>query len=299
MVKIENAELLVSGPLHNNEPTANEIIGDLRLSPIEGVQPYLVPHEAPPGVRFLGTRELGDHFPGRRDSDDPEDRVAAQMVSDLAPVAHWLGIDIHDCPLQNANFVAVGSITTPEQLGLTIALGMDKVLVTDGYPFFETFPKFVSVETARDPVNNPFSQPKHWHDQLRRIVAIGRSGLCDMFKQRNGEITYFTKTLIPSVGKGALDIGHIMQLEGISTNGETFEKVELPPGIAKLLAVEGKITRVGTWGHINNAKVVPDLGTTRGGLPRREFFGSVYVEIDPPEIADEDMLRFVQAGQLF
>jgi hypothetical protein len=87
MEKIDNTQLVVAGPLHNNEPTAIEVIEHLDQFRIPGVLPYRVPHEAPVGIRFLGHSELGAHFPGDRNSSDPEDRVAARMVADLQPVA--------------------------------------------------------------------------------------------------------------------------------------------------------------------------------------------------------------------
>jgi hypothetical protein len=271
MSTIENIQLVVSGPLHNNEPTGAEVVTYVKQQPIERVLPYLVPHEALPGERFAGVSELGTHFPGNKNSDDPEDRVAAQMEEDLGPVADRLGVDIHDSPLKNANYVAVASATTPEQLALAVALELDKVVVVGNYPYFERFPRFISVETTRDPLNNPFSRPEY--------------------------LTYYAKTPIPLIGAHALTMAQVERLEHIPFSGETFEKVELPLDIADTLGVSGKVTRVGTWGHMNNAKERSDLGVTNEGIQRREFFGSVFVEINAPIATSGAMLQFAQNGQ--
>jgi hypothetical protein len=297
MNTIENTQLVVSGPLHNNEPTGAEVVTYVKQQPIEGVLPYLVPHEALPGERFAGVSELGTHFPGNKNSDDPEDRVAAQMEEDLGPVADRLGVDIHDSPLKNANYIAVASATTPEQLALAVALELDKVVVVGNYPYFERFPRFISVETTRDPLNNPFSRPEYWHGQLKGIAEIGVGGLRRLFECQRGDLTYYAKTPIPLIGAHALTMAQVERLEHIPFSGETFEKVELPPDIAVTLGVSGKVTRVGTWGHMNNAKERSDLGVTNEGIQRREFFGSVFVEINAPIAASGATLQFAQNGQ--
>lgn len=298
MGEIDNAKLIVSGPLHNNEPTAAEVIEFVGRHPIQGVFPYLVPHEALVGMRFKGSRELGAHFPGDRDSDDPEDRVAARMVADLQPVAYWMGVDLHDSPLRNANFLCVADTSAPEQLGLAVVLGIDKVMVTHGYPFFKSFPRFVSVETTRDPINNPLSRPEHWHRQLETIARLGINGLRRMFEQKNDGLTYVCKILIPLIGRNALSMAQVVQLEHIPFNGEAFEKVELPIEVAELLGIGDRITTIGTWGHVNNAKERPDLGVTHEGVQRREYFGSVFVEIGAPATVDDTILHFVEHGLL-
>lgn len=298
MIVIENVELVVSGPLHNNEPTAAEIISYVEQHPIRGVLPYLIPHEAPVGMRHKGPSELGCHFPGSTDSEDPEDRVAARMEEDLHPVAGCLGVDPHDSPLKNANFLCVPSTVTPEQLALAVALDLDKVVVAHGYPFFRSFPRFASVETTRDPVANPLSRPEHWHGKLSQIAAIGIVGLRRLFEAHGNDLTYFAKTLIPLIGKDALTLAQVEQLERIPSSGETFEKVELPLEVAETLGVGGRITRVESWNHMNNSAVRPSLGTTGEGVPRREYFGAIFVEIDPPIAMNESTLQFAQHGQL-
>lgn len=292
--------LLVAGPLHNNEPTADEVIGDLEQFPVEGVGTYRVPHEAPKGIRFLGYTEdgeefgseLGGHFPGDKDSKDPEDRVAARMCSDLHPVAHWLGIDIHDSPSKNANFVAASNVTAPEQLGLALALGLDKVAVLHDYPFFRSFPRFVSVETTRDPINNPLSCPAHWRTQLKQIVNLGQSGLRRLFEQDGHNLTYYRGVSIPLIGQSALSIAQVERLERIPVSGECFEEIELPGDLATLLGVENRATSIRTWNHMNNAKERPDLGVTHEGIQRRAFFGSLFVAVAPPIKINETTLRF-------
>src|ERR1043165_3382882 len=120
-------QLIVDGPLHRNEPTALWVIKDIEQRPIPGVLPCPVPHKDCTGgadePRFLGTSELGEHFGGNPNSADPEDLVAAQMEADLQAVPHWMGIDVHDSPMDESNYIMVGETTSPEQLGLAIALG--------------------------------------------------------------------------------------------------------------------------------------------------------------------------------
>lgn len=297
MNTIEDIQLVVSGALHNNEPTGAEVVTCVKQQPIDGVLPYLVPHEAPPGERFAGVSELGTHFPGNKDSDDPEDRVAAQMEEDLGPVADRLGVDIHDSPLKNANYIIVARTTTPEQLALAVALELDNVVVIGSYPYFERFPRFTSVETTRDPLNNPFSRPEYWHGKLRDIATVGVGGLRRLFERQGGDLAYYAKTPIPLIGKRALTMAQVDRLERIPSSGKTFEKIELPPDIAEFLGVSGKVTRIGTWGHMNNAKVCTKLGVTNDGVQRREFFGSIIVQIKAPTATSETTLQFAQNGQ--
>lgn len=298
MRAIEDIQLVVSGPLHNNEPTGDEVVTYVKQHPIQGVLPYLVPHEAPPGERFAGVSELGGHFPGKKDSDDPEDRVAAQMEKDLGPVADCLGVDIHDSPLENSNCIAVGSTTTPEQLALAIALELDKVVVLGDYPYFQRFPRFTSVETTRDPLNNPLSRPEYWRSQLKSIADIGIGGLRRMFERQGGDLKYFAKTPIPLIGKHALTLAQVDRLERIPFSGEMFEKVELPPDIAESLGVGNRITCIESWNHLHNGKERPELGATHEGILRKEYFGAILVEIDPPIATSAVGLQFVQHGQL-
>jgi len=297
MSTTEDIQLVVSGPLHNNEPTGAEVVTYVKLHPIDGVLPYLVPHEAAPGERFKGISELGEHFTDNKNPNDPEDRVAAQMEIDLKLVAKCLGIDIHDTPMKNANRIIVGNATTPEQLALALVLELNKVEVMYNYPYFRRFPRFTSVETTRDLRANPPSCPEYWYVKLGSIVDIGIGGLRRIFAERKDELTYFGLTYIPLIGKSALTMEQIEELEHIPFSGKAFEEVTLPPEIAEHLGLDNKVTRIGAWGYAHNAKPRPDLGVTHDGRQRREFFGKLFVEIDPPIATSEATLQFAQNGR--
>lgn len=209
-----------------------------------------------------------------------------------APLPHmWLGIDPHDSPMPNANYLVIGKRCTATMLGVAVVMGLCNVVVMPDYPFFDRFPNFVSVETERAPGVNPLSSPPFWRECIERMVCLGPEGMRRLGEQEREGLNYYVKMELMRVdehgepSQGAID--DISRLEGTSPPGPYFAPFgELHPlfNVKPSLRPFQSRLCVGYWDDVNHSPQRPDLGLRPDGHLRRAAFGALLLKINPPVV---------------
>lgn len=288
--------LAITEGLHAGvEPTGREIIDGLSDDPVPGVFAIrgIYPDATRAGRRFLASGELGGHFTEYVRTADlsklDKDQLAARSFM-TTPLPHfWLGIDPHDSPNSNANYLVVGHELTYRSLGVAAIMKLNEVVIEPNYPFFIHYPEFVSVETERAPATNPLSQSGFWRECLAKMVVLGPGGMDEAGREACRDLKYYLKADILRTTGGVPNphaVERIKQLEGIAPPGPYFTPFESLPSVLahRLQQFSGRVC-IGSWDDNNHSPEMPSLGLRADGRPRRLAFGSLLLEVDPPIIS--------------
>lgn len=295
----KNAGIVVGDGLHcGDELLGRRVTDHVDAHPLEGVWTiHMHPEAHRHLLRYMGIGELGSRMSvaeleGTPCVDlDPEQLAALRFIDSIGKLEdrYWLGIDPHTSNTPNSNCLVVGErIQSIGMLGVASVMGLENVLVLPNYPFFRTFPKFVSVETENAPGKNPLADPVIWHKHIETMRDLGRAGMRTLGMLVKNDLRYYIKLELNRIVNGQIDpvaCRLIDELERIPSPEEFFAPVSGLPKYLRDNIPPGKQVLMGSWGDNNNSLERPELlGIGHHGRPRRECFGSFLLQVDPPEV---------------
>lgn len=293
MVERSKGGIAVLVGTHGNEmEVGGRLEGKLAVKPISRVLVRNAHLEATRvRKRFLGTspdaRQLMSRYPGDPNG-DPEQKAAYRNLHWLDKLKPIVVLDIHEstCP---GSYMGGGTKVSLATLACGKELGYNKYVV-DELPFFDSVPNSIYIENSLAD-NDPETIAERLYTSLERVSSINlqQSSYDDVTQG----IIFYQKFEIPTAGEDGEILSWIPGLEKISIK-PAFSPLELSDTQRTQLSIPSNaLATYGSWGHDNMSNQVPErIGFTATGVPRREYFGSFFVQIAPPIPAEEFFLIF-------
>ncbi|MEK7153830.1 MAG: hypothetical protein AAB834_07815, partial [Patescibacteria group bacterium] len=75
-----------------------------------------------------------------------------------------------------------------------------------------------------------------------------------------------------------------------------YAPVDISPRIAEAIGVKPGRYAINSWGHQNMSRPMAGIEPTINGIPRRECFGDLLVEVAPPFELGNNLLYFKHDG---
>lgn len=276
---------------HGNERFGLLLDEMLGKKPAYGVRHRVAhPEAVAKDVRHLGPGyQLQAHYPGDPNG-DPEDRAAYETMEwfgDHAGSTETLIYDVHDFETPSLmNFMVIGRRALKAAIVGAYLLGYKDCAIIDD-PFKRAVPNAVLLE-------NSFAKNDIYSDYLgaagilfQKLRNISCQGNIPEYIQHYDAIArslrFYTLHEIPSTDSNGKLRPVIPSLEAVSSKG-ALTGLALSAEQRKELHIpnNGIPVCAETWNHHNMSKIVPELGRTAMGIPRREWFGGYFLPTEPP-----------------
>ncbi len=163
-------KILVIGGMHGNETLGIELVRSLLKNPIEGIEATIANQPAIDMNTRFTTQDLNRSFPGKLDSNQFEDRRAAELVE--LSKSFDIVLDFHNtyCPDNDCSFV--GESVDEQLFGASSFLGLTRVIVAD----YECINKYatncISIEISMQSKLNDVAVWREKITSLQRQVSF-------------------------------------------------------------------------------------------------------------------------------
>lgn len=267
---------------HGNEmEVGRKLQKKIDTNPISNVTYRIAhPEAVTAGVRYLGetaeSEELMRRYPGDP-SGDPEQRAAYENLVWIEKIKPVVVFDIHETT-PTGSYFALGETSSLAAISGG-KLFSNRCIIEDS-PFYQSVPHGVAIENSLADTD-PDILSERIYSRLNQVSSVNLQQI--PFDQTMAGLTFYQKFEIRSIGQEGTLKPEIPELESIPNNPR-FSPIILTDRQKELLVVprDAKVV-YGTWGHDNMSTQMPQtLGYTASGIPRREYFGSFYIQIAPP-----------------
>lgn len=126
---------------------------------------------------------------------------------------------------------------------------------------------------------------------IRAIAFKGLEAVEEEYHHANFDLKFWQEKEIllkdPRTGELNESVWDVLpELEDIEP-GRPFDPLDLTPAHRQALGLPHVELAYGSWGE-NNSAVLPELGRSKSGAPRRLAIADIFWRIDPPKVDDQD-----------